>query len=386
MRTLPASAAPTSPRPICDQASTRRSTASVSFSPAAREHLDAVVFERVVRGGDHDADVEGVGAASGRPRPASGPRRRSPPSRPRSREPRASACSIHVTRLTRVAAHQHPHRCLRCRPRRANAHEGRTNARHRRFDRAALRPRCRECHPSRIVSLLHRCDRHRHRRGLRRPDATVGIGHADRHHLLHRLRTIAASTIGSVIASRSCFERALRAGHFDRLGLRPSRSTTSKPCAGLPVDRRLHPHRSEYPSSRTPSSASRETPGRSRCHTAPSPGRSAGGTTAARFARSAGRSPSTSRPRPCGSACPRSRAPAPRRYPEDCSTISSSAGRFWNSMGTRSTRSTTRSPATTSHSSAAMQIDSNFSPRLRKENARHHAALPPAAARWAGAA
>ena len=47
-------------------------------------------------------------------------------------------------------------------------------------------------------------------------------------------------------------------------------------------------------------------------------------------------------------------------------TISSPAGRFWNSTGTRSTRSTTRSPDTTSHSSPAMQIDSNFRPMFRK--------------------
>jgi hypothetical protein len=37
-------------------------------------------------------------------------------------------------------------------------------------------------------------------------------------------------------------------------------------------------------------------------------------------------------------------------------------------MGARSTRSTTRSPATTSHNSVAMQIDSTLSPKFRKEN------------------
>ena len=36
------------------------------------------------------------------------------------------------------------------------------------------------------------------------------------------------------------------------------------------------------------------------------------------------------------------------------------AGRFWNSSGTRSARSTTCSPATTSHSSAASAIDSDL--------------------------
>ncbi len=49
-------------------------------------------------------------------------------------------------------------------------------------------------------------------------------------------------------------------------------------------------------------------------------------------------------------------------------TISSSEGRFCSSIGTRSTRSTTRSPATTSQSRLAMQIDSIFSPKLRMEN------------------
>ena len=38
-------------------ASTWRSTRSVNFSPRAGEHLDAVVFERIVRRGDHDAGV-----------------------------------------------------------------------------------------------------------------------------------------------------------------------------------------------------------------------------------------------------------------------------------------------------------------------------------------
>ncbi len=47
-------------------------------------------------------------------------------------------------------------------------------------------------------------------------------------------------------------------------------------------------------------------------------------------------------------------------------TSSRPFGRFWNSTGARMTRSTTRSPATTSHSNAAMQMERNFSPRLRK--------------------
>ena len=43
-------------------ASTSRSTRSVNFSPLPGEHLDAVVLERIVRRGDHDAGVVAAGA------------------------------------------------------------------------------------------------------------------------------------------------------------------------------------------------------------------------------------------------------------------------------------------------------------------------------------
>ena len=70
---------------------------------AAREHLDAVVLERIVRGGDHDARVEAAGARQDRRRPASARRRRSSPRRLR-RTRRAPAPLDPVARLARVAA------------------------------------------------------------------------------------------------------------------------------------------------------------------------------------------------------------------------------------------------------------------------------------------
>ena len=52
-------------------------------------------------------------------------------------------------------------------------------------------------------------------------------------------------------------------------------------------------------------------------------------------------------------------------------TSSSPAGRFWNSTGARITRSTTRSPATTSHSMIATSVDRNFRPEIAKGMVRH---------------
>ena len=91
-------------------ASTVRSRPPSSFSPRAGEHLDAVVLERVVRRGDHDAGIEAARARQIRDARRRHHARRSTPPRPRADEPARELLLDPVARLARVAADQHARR------------------------------------------------------------------------------------------------------------------------------------------------------------------------------------------------------------------------------------------------------------------------------------
>ena len=133
---------------------------------ASREHLDAVVLERIVRRGDHDAGVVARRPRRDRRRPASARRRRSSPWRPRrTRRARAPLRSSRPTRACRgrPAAAASP----ACGSARTSAAPSRRTV----ADRA---DRCRPCRARRrcqtgagLESVLDTGDSHLHGRRVR---------------------------------------------------------------------------------------------------------------------------------------------------------------------------------------------------------------------------
>ena len=189
------------PRRVGDDGLDPALDALAELLAARREHLDAVVLERVVRRGDDDAGVEAVRCASDRPRRASAPRRRWSTSAPSPHSPRASSRSIHSpdSRVSRPTSTR-----IVCAGRLPPAHQRRADPRHRLLIERRL---------ARLAANAIRSEQfHRFTAAIVTVTVVVcgartrtdGVGHANGHDLANRCLEV-AHRHGSVIASFSCF-------------------------------------------------------------------------------------------------------------------------------------------------------------------------------------